>query len=125
MMSSKNSKSVFSGSLACSATSHSQQPNDSLHLKTRSSVLTVLSRRLSDSQEIPEGEDTFTNSIIMEYLNWIGYRHSIDMLKKETRISNTSSSRSEQNELDVLRNKLTGTEVNTPLIFTLIFQNKK
>lgn len=95
--------------------------NRSSHSKLRSTVLKLLSRRLAEPQEFPQGEDLPTNAIIMEYFKWIGYHHSADMLEKETKLSDLGG----QHALQVVACKLKNREENIPLIFTLIFQNIK
>lgn len=93
--------------------------------KLRSIVLKLLSRRLSDAQGFPEGEDLPTNAIILEYFKWIGYHHSADTLKKESRLSGLGAMKEGEHALQVVRCKLKFKEENVPLIFTLIFQNIK
>lgn len=112
-----------------SSLSSSKTPNpilDQMYPKVRSKLLNILSRRLSEPVNSPNGEDLIVNAIVMEYLHWIGYRHTAEMMKKETKLLSDFSS--EALSLCQLRSKLDTSSAcvdDEPLIFSLLWQTKK
>lgn len=106
-----------------------QLPNyEALRPKVRSCILKLLSHRLSFTTNQPEAEeDELINLIIEEYFQWIGYHHSADMLRKESKVLDKRPSDMEENMTDVVRKqlKLGPLSNGLPIMFTLIHECKK
>lgn len=104
-------------------------PNrDTLHPKIRSSILRILSKKLSVQSEIVNttAEDIALNAVILEYLDWIGFRHTADMFRRETKTPNSMVISEGKCLSNLVREKLQPSPVDDelPVIFSIIFKIK-